>query len=252
MSGRQARQQSAVRDGFIAAYLAQGSEGGTARDPRLRHGRARRDRRLRAGGAQRRRFRGRAAAERGTRGRTRRLGVACGATGLALNWADEHVQLPPNIYQVRARTRGRGREAARRAWRDGHTAGARARARQRTRGGAWCSAFIDRLPGRGRRSAGLAAFEPRDSRLLGGDHRPAALRTRAGPGTSASSSCSAETLEYEPRRRQDADFLFLAARPNEALLMRPQLRFHYAGDLPIYATSSLYDAVAATTPNSTT
>jgi uncharacterized protein len=37
------------------------------------------------------------------------------------------------------------------------------------------------------------------------------------------------------------DFIFLAARPSEALLIRPQLRFHYAGTLPIYATSSIYD-----------
>jgi outer membrane PBP1 activator LpoA protein len=48
-------------------------------------------------------------------------------------------------------------------------------------------------------------------------------------------------LEYEPRRRQDADLLFLAARSSEAVLLRPQLRFHYASELPVYATSLVYD-----------
>ena len=47
-------------------------------------------------------------------------------------------------------------------------------------------------------------------------------------------------LEFEPRRRQDAEFVFLAAMPRDGRQLRPQLRFHYAYDLPVYATSSIY------------
>ena len=47
-------------------------------------------------------------------------------------------------------------------------------------------------------------------------------------------------LEFEPRRRQDAEFVFLVARPRDGRQLRPQLRFHYAYDLPVYATSSIY------------
>ena len=47
-------------------------------------------------------------------------------------------------------------------------------------------------------------------------------------------------VEFEPRRRQDADFIFIAASPQQARLIRPQLSFHFASDLPVYATSHIF------------
>ncbi len=47
-------------------------------------------------------------------------------------------------------------------------------------------------------------------------------------------------LEFTPRRRQDIDFVFLAAFPRQTRLIRPQLKFHRAKDLPILATSHIY------------
>ncbi len=47
-------------------------------------------------------------------------------------------------------------------------------------------------------------------------------------------------VEFEPRRRQDADLIFLAASPQQARLLRPQLSYHYASDLPVYATSHVF------------
>ena len=47
-------------------------------------------------------------------------------------------------------------------------------------------------------------------------------------------------VEYEPRRREDVDFIFLAATPRQARLVRPQFNFHLASRIPIYATSSIY------------
>ena len=47
-------------------------------------------------------------------------------------------------------------------------------------------------------------------------------------------------FEFEPRRRTDIDLIFLAATANAAKLIRPQLRFHYAGSVPTYATSAIY------------
>lgn len=49
-----------------------------------------------------------------------------------------------------------------------------------------------------------------------------------------------EKLSFEPRRRQDIDFVFLAAFPRQARLIRPQLKFHHAADLPVLATSHVY------------
>ena len=47
-------------------------------------------------------------------------------------------------------------------------------------------------------------------------------------------------LKFEPRRRQDADFVFIAASPQQARLIRPQLSYHFASDLPVFATSHVF------------
>lgn len=51
-------------------------------------------------------------------------------------------------------------------------------------------------------------------------------------------------FESEPRRRQDLDFVVLLADPVAARSVRPLLSFLYAGDLPLWATSESYAAVA--------
>ncbi|HUO82675.1 MAG TPA: penicillin-binding protein activator [Gammaproteobacteria bacterium] len=48
-------------------------------------------------------------------------------------------------------------------------------------------------------------------------------------------------LAFQPQPRQDVDFLFLATTAEHGRLIRPQLRFHFAADLPVYATSAAYD-----------
>jgi len=50
-----------------------------------------------------------------------------------------------------------------------------------------------------------------------------------------------QKLEFEPRGRADLDFIFtVASQPVTARLLRQQLRFQYAGDVPVYATSDAY------------
>jgi outer membrane PBP1 activator LpoA protein len=47
-------------------------------------------------------------------------------------------------------------------------------------------------------------------------------------------------LQFDPRRRQDIDFVFLAGDAKAGRLIKSQLKFHYAGDLPVYSTSFIY------------
>ncbi len=47
-------------------------------------------------------------------------------------------------------------------------------------------------------------------------------------------------VEFTPRRRNDIEFIFMSAFPLQARLIKPQLRFHHATDVPVYATSHLY------------
>ncbi|MCK4840687.1 MAG: penicillin-binding protein activator [Methylococcales bacterium] len=51
----------------------------------------------------------------------------------------------------------------------------------------------------------------------------------------------ATNIEYTERRRHDVDAIFLSAQPQTARSIYPQLRFYRATNLPIYATSQLYN-----------
>jgi uncharacterized protein len=48
-----------------------------------------------------------------------------------------------------------------------------------------------------------------------------------------------QSSEFIPRRRQDVDMIFIAGNPRQARLIKPQLKFHHAKDLQVYATSSI-------------
>ena len=52
-----------------------------------------------------------------------------------------------------------------------------------------------------------------------------------------------QKIEAEPRRRQDADFVYVLAKPNKASSIRPILKFHYADDLDVYASASIYQGI---------
>jgi len=54
-----------------------------------------------------------------------------------------------------------------------------------------------------------------------------------------------QRLEFEPRRRQDAGFVFLVAKSQMARQIRPQLQFHRAADLPVYTTSHIYSGITS-------
>ncbi|MBT8039705.1 MAG: hypothetical protein HKO85_05470 [Xanthomonadales bacterium] len=47
-------------------------------------------------------------------------------------------------------------------------------------------------------------------------------------------------IEFEPVRRQDIDVIFMPVQAAKARQLRPQLRFHDAGDIPVYATGRVY------------
>jgi len=66
--------------------------------------------------------------------------------------------------------------------------------------------------------------------LEASEQRYSSLRSRLGT-----------SLEFEARRRQDIDFIFLVAKPLKARQLVPQLKFHRSGQLPIIATSHVYE-----------
>lgn len=48
------------------------------------------------------------------------------------------------------------------------------------------------------------------------------------------------SLQYNPRRRQDIDFVYLPVGSQQARSIKPLLAFHFAQDIPVFATPRVY------------
>jgi len=152
------------------------------------------------------------------------------------NAADEH--LPENLFQLSLSPEQEARQVAERAWLDGHS-----RAAIITPSTAWgqrvAKAFSKRWQQFGGHVVEIQTYDDKKSdyslpiqRLLNVDEseqRKKALRQLLG-----------KKLEFIPRRRQDIDFIFMAAASKQARLIKPQLRFHHAPKVPVYTTSHSY------------
>lgn len=67
------------------------------------------------------------------------------------------------------------------------------------------------------------------------------LRQSEGRAKSLQSTVGSQ-VAAQPARRQDIEFIFLAATPQQAQQIKPTLNFQYAGDVPVYATSHVFSA----------
>ena len=59
-------------------------------------------------------------------------------------------------------------------------------------------------------------------------------------------SGSGNKVKFEPRRRQDVDAIVLFALPSDGRQIIPTLAFHYAADLPVYASHHIYQGPTRT------
>lgn len=162
---------------------------------------------------------------------------------LALNYSEQRPTEKdgaalPNLFQLSLSPEQEARHAAEKAWLDGHH-----RATIITPASAWgervAKAFSERWLQLGGSVVEKQTYNDRKSdyslpiqRLLNVDEseqRKKTLRRLLG-----------SKVEFIPRRRQDIDFIFMIARPKQARLIRPQLRFHHAPKVPVYATSHSY------------
>ena len=157
-------------------------------------------------------------------------------TTLALNYADSHQHGPQQLFQYGLAAEDEARLAADRAWADGMR-----RAAALVPQNAWgdrilaeFSAYWTSLGGEFvaakhiDRPAELAGQIADLFQLRASEQRAKKLQTTLGTKIAA-----------QPARRQDIDFIFLAATPQQARQIKPTLAFQYAGDVPIYATSAI-------------
>lgn len=156
---------------------------------------------------------------------------------LALNYALED-SVPPNLYQFGLSPEDEARQVAERTWLDGHV-----NAVTLTPSGPWgervMQAFSQRWLEIGGKLVSQENYNPADKdfsrpirRLLNIDDSRRRYRSL--------SSLLNRKLKYTERRRQDIDFVFVAAYPRQARQIRPQLKFYHASDVPVYATSHVF------------
>jgi len=155
-------------------------------------------------------------------------------TTLALNYSDAGQTTPPQLFQFGLAAEDEAREVARRAWADGHR-----RAIALTPRGEWGARVLDAFRRSWEEAGGtLVAAQALAEPVEMANQIAGILQIRNGESRSQSTGGSAT----QPTRRQDVDFLFLAATPQQAQQVKPTLIFQYAGDLPVYATSHLHAA----------
>ncbi|TFZ19822.1 hypothetical protein AK6_13900 [Stutzerimonas stutzeri] len=158
---------------------------------------------------------------------------------LALNYSDAGQRTPPQLFQFGLAAEDEAREVARRAWADGHR-----RAIALAPRGEWGARILEAFRQSWQEAGGtLVASEPLSEPVQLANQIADLLQLRNSEqrGQRVSSITDASTAS-QPTRRQDVDFIFLAATPQQAQQVRPTLIFQYAGDLPVYATSHLHAA----------
>ena len=157
---------------------------------------------------------------------------------LALNQVPPEVTPPNNLFQYGLSPEDEARQAAERAWLDGHTT-AVAFIPQSNWGERILHAFRDRFEKLG---GTLAEYQAYDTKVHDFSQPISALLNldESSSRHQALQSLLGRKLEFKPSRRQDADFLFLVAKSQLARQIRPQFLFHHAADLPVYTTSHIH------------
>ena len=157
---------------------------------------------------------------------------------LTLNQIDTDGDVNPSVYQFGLAPEDEAREVARRAWQDGHR-----RAISLVPQGDWGervqAAFVDEWSKLGGTLLDYQAYDPGEadhSRMISATLNLDASKARQ----TALVRLIGRQIEFEPRRRQDVDFIFLLATPEQARLIRPQLSFFRAQHVPVYSTSHVY------------
>jgi len=158
---------------------------------------------------------------------------------LALNFLPPSQPAPTGFYQYALSPEDEARLAARRILADGHRNGIAI-----VPSGDWgtrvLAAFKQELEAGG---GGLFASTALDSSMT--DYSDTITTVLRISDSSARhrrlESILGTKLQFEPRRRGDLDFIFAPAQANIERLLRPQLRFHFAGSVPTYATSDAFE-----------
>ena len=157
---------------------------------------------------------------------------------LALNTLDnyQHLQIH-HLYQFGLSPRDSAVQVADKAWQDNHSRSI-VIAPQSSWGQGIAQAFSDEWQKLGGTIAINLAYP--DSPDISAQIQAALNIDQSEQRAQALQKILGEKFRFIPRRRNDVDVIFLAALPQRARQIGPLLKFYYAGNIPVYATSLIY------------
>jgi outer membrane PBP1 activator LpoA protein len=157
---------------------------------------------------------------------------------LALNWLETQTENIPGLYQFGLAAEDEARQLAQLAFAEGARKALLIRP-----AGSWGDTMADAFEDSWRQLQGelrsIAVYSNRNDysssiknalNLDNSEARARGIRQLMGV-----------EIEFSPRRRRDIDSVFLlSGQPAEARSIKPLIAFHYAADLPVYATSHVF------------
>ena len=168
---------------------------------------------------------------------------------LALNLVADDAQGPPieDFYQFALSPEGEAREVAQRAWRDGY-----ARAAVLAPEGEWGTRVAGAFSNAWQRLGGHVVETQRYATESDDDSQPPDMSVPVVMLLNIDESWQrrdelrtilGRNVRFEARRRTDADIVFMAGFPREVRQLRPQFEFHDAAGIPLYSTSHVYTGI---------
>jgi hypothetical protein len=172
---------------------------------------------------------------------------------VALNYLDNNRGGPNGFYQFGLLPEGEAAQVAERAVAEGRSH-AVALVSNDDFGARMFNAFSARFGELGGNLLGMQTYAPK-----GSDYAPVLTQLFGVDASQEREQRLASTIsarmEYDPRRRQDIQFVFLVASADDARTLQPQIGYNRGEDLPVYTTSRVYtldDNVDNTTLNGVT
>ncbi|HEV2111416.1 MAG TPA: penicillin-binding protein activator [Gammaproteobacteria bacterium] len=158
---------------------------------------------------------------------------------LALNYLDAGKGGPGGFYQFGLLPEGEAEQAAERAVAEGYTRGM-ALVSSDDFGRRMLGAFSARFAQLGGTLLSTATYTPDGNNYAA--PITSMLNLDASQEREERLAATLNTrLEFEPRRRQDVQFIFLAAKAADARQIQPQIAYYHADDVPVFSTSRVYE-----------
>lgn len=158
---------------------------------------------------------------------------------LALNYLDAGKAGPAGFYQFGLLPEGEAEQAAERAVAEGYTRGI-ALVSSDDYGKRMLGAFSARYTQLGGTLLATGTYTP------GGDTYADAIQQLLSLDASDDreerlADTLGKRLEFDPRRRRDVQFIFLAGSAEDARQIQPQIAYYHADDVPVFSTSRVYE-----------